>query len=234
MYADDCPYIEPDTKDTSPNIYHNVFAFRMISLFYTQSNEEKYRTPNFGSRSVDVVRSNFIITDTAESQAISYDELAFPWRVDSKSPIVAEILCSYRQYQLQRIPIGRIFQARINEGFVLKRMKQGQGRSQTKMEVIFSLEFGPHIEVLFTLKFSIQSGQDPTGLHDFVPEKAIRIEMNILAHHSFALLFINIHSYDLTNPQKGVNGIIYESLIELNKLLKGITECDEALSVNDY
>ena len=203
----------------------------MTSLFYTQLNEEKYRTPNFGSRSVDVIRSNFIITDTTESKAVAYEELAFPWRVDSKSPIVSEILCSYRQYQLVGIPIGRIFQSRINDGFVLKRMKQLQGKSQTKLEIIFSLAFGPHIEILYTLKFSILAHQQPTRLHDFVPEKVIRVDINILAHHAFALLFINIHSYDIGNTQKGFNSIIYESLIQLNSLLKDVIECDEALSV---
>ena len=229
IYADDCPYI--DDEQLAPNIYHNVFAFRLTSLFYTQSNEEMYRTPNLGTRSVDAVRSNFISTNPGESQAIPYDELAFPWRLDSVSPMVSEILCGYSRYDLQKIPIGLLFQSRFNEGFVLKRIKQVQHKNRTKLEVIFSLTFGPQIEVLYSMKFSILAHQQPFGLSYFVPEKAIKIEINVLAHHAFALLFINIHSFNLINPQKGVNGIIYESLVELHKLLQSVTDCDKDLLV---
>jgi hypothetical protein len=122
-------------------------------------------------------------------------------------------------------------EVRTNEGFCVSKIITSPipNKGSLKVEITLSFTFAPNVRVLYTLKFN-------WDLHDnsminYTPSKSVRVDINVVAHHSFAMLFINIHSYDSTKGNVN-NNAIYQKLSNLHELLKGITESDETLQVN--
>jgi hypothetical protein len=224
-YAEACPYIddEQEISDTW-NQYQQLLMHKSMQ-FVDPLDEE---IVDHKSRVVDVVRSRFINTGFETSAIASSNELEFPWKYDSQAPSVAQILCSYRNYKVPRMELEKLIRTRINEGFILSKLKYSRSlKNALKVEFTFSFVFAQHIEILYTLKCTC----DPTiPLSSSTPSKAIRVELNVLAHHSFAVLFINVHSFDHAKQSAIGNGL-YQKLGQLHEILKAITETDETLQI---
>ncbi|KAI8902954.1 hypothetical protein BC833DRAFT_4336 [Globomyces pollinis-pini] len=94
------------------------------------------------------------------------------------------------------------------------------------------LILAPHVKVQYTFKFPwILDSDESNPLIQFQPtNKSIRVELNVLAHHSFAILFINVHNYD-TGKGDSVSNALHDKLAHLHSVLKQVSESDETLQI---
>lgn len=135
-------------------------------------------------RPIDQSRTKFINTEMNESHETTVQELSYPWLSDSNPPFIAEILCSYRTYKIPAISFLVLWQARMNEGFLLHKIKRTKSTSKkiNRVEITLSLSLALHVKILYTLKFTLSIGVPI----DYSFPRTIRIDINVLAHHSFA------------------------------------------------
>jgi hypothetical protein len=166
----------------------------------------------------------------------SVQELSFPWLPNSSPPFIGrkrvlmisvdEILCNYRNYKIPKITVDLLIQTRLNEGFLLKHCNVSKS-SKMKYEISLVRPLALHIKILYTMKFSLHE----TDSLNTVPSKAIRIDVHVLAHHSFAILFMNVHNLETTSKTDSMNTIIYGKLVRLHSVLRSISEADETLQI---
>ena len=233
IYADDCPYVVSveSNQDSDPNFFHDCIAIKNISLSDVLDEETLDSSVGSGSRRrlVDEIRTKFINTKADVPHKATPQELSFPWTFESKPPYIAEILCSYRNYRLPNIPIVTILKTRMNQGFTLRKLKkvENQSKKLTKVEIVLILPLAPHVKIIYAMKFSVPFGTD---ILNYSPAKGARIEINVLAHHSFAILFINVHNLDPSKTDT-ISGVLYKKLIRLHNVLKNLSEADETLQI---
>ncbi|KNC96331.1 uncharacterized protein SPPG_08234 [Spizellomyces punctatus DAOM BR117] len=231
LYGADCNYLDGDSSPADspppPNFYHRHLLFRDGSL--TKSGTEyRYRVVN-GSRrerSVDCPRGRLLNASVDTTQNISLEELSFPWDPTSKPPLVAEILCGYRDYTLN-INLEYIISARLHEGFVLSSVHvTPRSNRPDKVEVILTMPWFTNVTVMYTIKTTWTATDRPllTGRSQKLP----RIELNILAQHAFAILFINAQNLEQKNT---FNHAIEEKLVKLHAFLRRIYETDDSFKV---
>lgn len=229
LYADDFFYIDDASRNTEPNVYHQNI------LLQTQ-NYQNHDVANkkFPIRHVD--QATTTSSSTKFKAQLSKTEKDYPWNVNSTAPNIEEILCNYRNYKIPKLALSRCLQARINEGFSVVKIRAGciPQKTSSKIEITLALVFAPNITVLYTIKFTWhQNTEVKSSIINYVPQKSIRVDINVLAHHEFAILFINIHSYEASKANMS-NAALYFKLSNLHDLLKGISESDETLQVYVY
>lgn len=128
--------------------------------------------------------------------------------------------------------LSKILQARFREGFQISRIRMTP-KKNSKIEICLTYGLAPHVKIQYNIRVPMKHlrnvGKEPGSPQ--VP-KSIRIDMNVLAHHSFAVLFINVHNFDgeRENLMKSEN-ILYDKLVHLHQLLTSICETDELLQV---
>ena len=206
LYASDTPYIT--SSDSKPNFYHVQLLFREADYSKKISlnvDSERYLAiqGNTRKRVVDTPRSIVINeTDIHKTKIQSQDELEYPWKVTSLPPIISEILTNVREYNLSSsICTSRLICARIREGFILRSINVSK---RNKIEVTLTKPWDLHVTILYTIKS--YRGWASLFPHDSslllsVSDKPIKIEVNVLAHHSFAILFANMYMIgQTTNP----------------------------------
>ncbi|KAJ3236516.1 KICSTOR complex protein szt2 [Chytriomyces hyalinus] len=136
-------------------------------------------------------------------------EARFPWNAASAPPIVAEILCGYSDYNVEASDLGILINARLLEGFSLKSIQIGrtssevsnaavtptapakkrvsQQKQSTRKQTSGSVEFAG-----LAGRISLDAQRaEKSILLCVLDKKKPRIELNILAHHTFALGFVN-------------------------------------------
>ena len=221
-YAADCPYVE---ESMEPNFYHDLF---ILPKFHPNSSVP-VQCPLNMNRNVDVIPVRLANNQEGHQETDMSQELAFPWHKSSKPPSIVKILCGYRDYKIPQVKIGDVIHARMQEGFLLKdiKYKRRAGKSSEKVEIMLVLPWLPHVTVDYTLKFSWNPISDGPLLNYLSP-KYLRIELNVLAHHSFAILFINVHDID---GRDTVKNSLHDRLVQLHMFLRDIHETDESIKV---
>ena len=226
LYAEDCPYIleGEEKRDFNANLYHKWFTRKDIKLKFE---DFKSLPPGVKPRVIDQSRSRFVNTTSEMPHETTSKDLAFPWLQDSRPPYIAEILCSYRTYKIPQMRFDIVWKARINEGFILYKLKKSKPSSKNtcKVEITLVQFLALNVKILYTLKFTVNINE----IIDFSTPRSIKIDINVLAHHSFAILFINVHNFDTKN--ESINGALYDKLIKLHAVLKSIAEADETLQI---
>ncbi|KAJ3023252.1 KICSTOR complex protein szt2 [Thoreauomyces humboldtii] len=237
LYGADCAYLDPDTTEPAsrnappPNFYHRHLLMHHCALAKLAS-ENRYRTVNGTRRErpVDCPRGRLLNANVDTNHSTTTpDELAFPWEPASKPPLVAEILCGYRDYTVS-VDVHHIIRARLQEGFVLRSVQIARrSRKPGKVEIILMMPWFTNVTVLYTIK-TTWAGPISNGsiLLARGHGKPPRIELNILAQHAFAILFIDIQNLE----EKGLfSRDMQRKLLELHHFLKRVYEVDDAFKV---
>lgn len=233
LYNADCPYLDTDNtvsadRPPPPNFYHRQLFFRQCVLTKSGT-ENRYRLVNgsYKERAVDCVRGRLLNASVDTTQNISLEELSFPWEPTSKPPMIAEILCGYRDYTVNT-NLDHIISARLNEGFILRSLHVARRPNRAdKVEIVLTMPWFLNVTILYKIK-TTWATPDRDILVGRSQSKPPRIELNILAQHAFAILFINVQNLE----QKNVfNHAMQEKLVKLHGFLKGICESDDALKV---
>ncbi|KAJ3082202.1 hypothetical protein HDU99_003356 [Rhizoclosmatium hyalinum] len=230
IYSSDCHYLDPaifgeesapqPESTPPPNFYHRNILIRETHLQKSKK-VELYRYVVGPERPVDTPRIKFINSNTESSLALDleneYEEIVFPWNTKSLPPVVGEILCGFKDYTIESTDLAGLIHTRLLEGFAVKSVhvggggskKQSQastvtGKSIEKVEIILMRPWLPNVTIQYTIKarfvFDTENVCSPF-LSWAVEGKAPRIELNILAHHSFALNFVNVEGGNITNDR---------------------------------
>jgi hypothetical protein len=188
---------------------------------------------NTRQRLVDIPRSKVINIPEVRTSSISQDELDYPWKTNSLSPIISEILTNVREYSLpSSICTSRLITARIREGFILRSINVSK---RNKIEVTLTKPWDLHVTILYTIKayngwssfFPMEPSLAAAGT-----AKPLTVEVNVLAHHSFAILFINMYMIgQTTNP---AIEDLYMRLMRLDEHLKEMYALDDAMPVSKF
>ncbi|KAJ3111749.1 hypothetical protein HDU96_005375 [Phlyctochytrium bullatum] len=233
VYGSDCKYLDVETITVPataesvsqvtqpPNFYHLQLLIRDFIL--TKSEKENlYRTVHAGlkERNVDLPRARLINAEIDSSQYVTKEELRFPWDVNSKPPLIAEILCGYRDYQ-SSTGLEYLIHARLLEGFSLRsvHLVRKANRKSDKVEIILARPWLPNVTIQYKIKTVWLDTDLPLLLG--VATKPPRIELNILAHHAFAIQFVNVQDIEV-KPER---------LMKLHNYLRGVYEMDEFLKM---
>ena len=247
FYASDCPYMDYPSEElnvgnasasTLPNFYHQMFLMREKSLEKLAPNQDpatKFSVlGNIDPRNVDIPRVHIINNNIPAAEDVTFEETDFPWCYSSKPPVTAEILCGFRDYVMPDVSLMDVLSVRIQQGFRLDSfyISHKPGRSSKKIEIILALHWMQHVTIQYTIKFSwpvvsADGVAEPVGMHT-VSNKPLKIELNILAHHSFAVVFINVLNFD---KRDDLTTSFHEVLNQLLDYLKEISETDESLRV---
>ncbi|TPX56462.1 hypothetical protein PhCBS80983_g04528 [Powellomyces hirtus] len=239
LYGADCGYLDPEPtnsdKSTSarlPNFYHRHLLMHHYMLAKLAT-ENRYRTVNGTrhERPVDCPRGRLLNATVDTTQSITPEELSFPWEPSSKPPLVAEILCGYRDYPVN-VDLKHIILTRLQEGFVLRsvHVTQRAHRPNSKVEIILMMPWFPNVTILYTIKttWAPTASASHRSILAGRSHKPPRIELNILAQHAFAILFINVQNLDekslFTHSVQG-------KLLKLHHFLKRVYEIDDAFKV---
>ncbi|KAJ3222893.1 hypothetical protein HK099_001778 [Clydaea vesicula] len=192
LYATDCRYMEPlnHCMIDSPNFFHQQLLFRELNLSKLVA-DNVWRTVHAGSveRPVDLVRVECLSTiELDDSPEISNEEIYFPWFTTSQPPVVYQVLCGYRDYSMN-LNLTHILSARLLEGYSIRSVQISQKLNRpTKVEILLALPWIPNVTVFYTIRTSWINQEKPL-LEGLNPKH--RIELNILAHRPFVLLFVN-------------------------------------------
>ncbi|KAJ3275156.1 hypothetical protein HDV01_001295 [Terramyces sp. JEL0728] len=234
MYAEAFPYIEEELKISSkPNIYQNLYSMRNFRLT-SEKDSKKFRNQfEEAEKSVDTQATKLIDTDIEERQETLREEENYPWAKDSIPPTVVEIFCLHRGYKIKVVSLKRLLQARLNEGFHVVGIKCTKSTlKKQNVKITLQLPLAINYRVQYTVKFSWDADKpDRSKLINYYPtSRPMKIELSVIAHHSFAVFFLNIHNVD-TIKGDSINDEIYLQLNQLHALLKAISEVDETLQV---
>lgn len=186
----------------------------MVSIYHF-SQQQHRKAVNGGQieRPIDLVRTRLISSLNPEDEDIdlSIEELKFPWMIQSRSPLVYQVLCGYRDYT-SAVPLRQLLSARILEGFLLRafHVSKREGR-RSKVQITLAMPWIFNVTILYTIRTS-WGDMDIPLMVDSMGHKH-RIELNVLAYRQFVMKFINnIQQYEKTD--------IYENaLLEKVKLL---------------
>ncbi|KAJ3297928.1 KICSTOR complex protein szt2 [Borealophlyctis nickersoniae] len=233
LYSSDCKYLDADASQPPteeiqpPNFYHRQLLFR-DRHFAKELAENRFRLVHTSGveRPIDIPRARLINTGVGIHE-VSKEELRYPWVPHSRPPLVAEILCGYRDYAVT-IPIQHLVFARLQEGFALKtiHVTHKTGRP-SKVEVILAKSWLPNVTIHYTIK-TVWVDKGKHFLAAEASNKHPRIELNILAHHSFAILFINVQSFEEKNAYLHT---MHDKIMKLHAYLKSIYESDDLFKV---
>ncbi|KAH6584712.1 hypothetical protein BASA60_000852 [Batrachochytrium salamandrivorans] len=258
LYGSDCPYMSdiPETENRADNsnwssfvmnsqslqyprpanIYHRLFMIREINMTRRSVHENSPTmfpvTGGIRERPVDTPLSKIIHANVEVADVITGEELSFPWTLDSKPPPIAELLCGSRDYVIHQVRLLDLVAVRLREGFRIESIHASRrsGRSSEKIEVSLSMPWLPNVTIVYTIKVSFpitDSARKPLSAHG-ISDKPLRVEINVLAHHSFAIVFINVQSLEQLGPDKTS---FHEKLLQLDTFIKGIAEADEATKI---
>ncbi|KAJ3163034.1 hypothetical protein HDU86_002203 [Geranomyces michiganensis] len=236
LYSSDCDYLDkavPGEPVPSPNFYHRHLLMHRSKLAKVVT-ENRYRLVNGTRRErpVDCPRGRLLNATVDTTQSITPEELAFPWDSASKPPLVAEILCGYRDYPIT-VDLSHVVRARLQEGFVLRSVHVAARRSHrahSKVEIILMMPWFPNVTILYTIKTTwAHSGDGQSLLAARTHSKPPRIELNILAQHAFAILFINVQTLD--EKTSYAPNTMQAKLLKLHRFLRRIYEVDDAFKV---
>jgi len=239
LYAEDLPLITENTPENE-NYYHSQLLGRETDYSKVVSlnvDSERYVAIQGNSRQrlVDIPRSRVINTSEVLKSTITKEELDYPWKTNSLSPLISEILTNVREYSLPAsICTSRLITARIRDGFILRSINVSK---RNKVEVTLTKPWDLHVTILYTVK-------SYNGWGSFFPkepslvasaagkEKPLKVEVNVLAHHSFAILFVNMYMIGQTrNP---AIEDLYMRLNSLDEHLKEMYALDQAMPVFLY
>ncbi|KAL5039193.1 hypothetical protein RTP6_006390 [Batrachochytrium dendrobatidis] len=218
------------------NIYHCMFTIREINLNRRSVHEDSPTsfsvTGSIRERPVDSTRSKIIHTNVETGDAITNEEFLFPWTLDSKPSAIAELLCGSRDYVVTNIRLSNLVAVRLREGFRIESIHPSRrsSRNTEKVEIAMSMPWLPNVTIMYTIKVSVpitDAARRPLSTHD-VSDKPLRIEINVLAHHSLAIVFINVQCIEQLGPDKTS---FHEKLLQLDAFIKGIVEADEATKI---
>ncbi|KAJ3156501.1 KICSTOR complex protein szt2 [Geranomyces variabilis] len=236
LYSSDCDYLDtavPGEPTPLPNFYHRHLLMRKYKLAKLAA-ENRYRLVNGTRRErpVDCPRGRLLNATVDTTQTITPEELAFPWDPASKPPLVAEILCGYRDYPIS-VDLSHVVRARLQEGFVLRSVNVAARRSHrahSKVEIILMMPWFPNVTILYTIKTTwAHSSEHQSVLAPRPHSKPPRIELNILAQHAFAILFINVQTLDEKTSYP--SHTMQAKLLKLLRFLRRIYEVDDAFKV---
>ncbi|KAJ3355780.1 KICSTOR complex protein szt2, partial [Kappamyces sp. JEL0680] len=235
LYEDDCPYLQADehareNDPVQPNLYHHWFAMKAIQLRASDDNDLSRVPLGSRHRPVDRVRSRFINTEMTVKHETTMEELSFPWLHNSTPPFIDEILCNYRNYKIPKVSVDLLVEMRLNEGFLLHRLRylKSTVKKSSRIEIGFVLTLSLHVKILYSIKFSLHDSDLP--LAGYVPVKGLKIDVHVLAHHAFAILFMNVHNIE-SSKSDSINNIVYSKLVRLHNVLKNISDADETLQI---
>ncbi|KAI9344327.1 hypothetical protein BDR26DRAFT_213079 [Obelidium mucronatum] len=221
-----------------PNFYHRHILIRETHL-QKSKHVELYRFVVGAERPVDTPRIRFINSNMEasmmpEAMETEHREIGFPWNTESVPPVVGEILCGYKDYTVESQDLSGLIHTRLLEGFAVKSIhignssgvkKHGHGSKSgsDKVEIILMRPWLPNVTIQYTIKARFNNDMENSSrpfLSRAIEGKAPRIELNILAHHSFAINFVNIEG-----------GVKNERLLKLHHYLHGIHESDALVKI---
>ncbi|KAI8914189.1 hypothetical protein EDD86DRAFT_80939 [Gorgonomyces haynaldii] len=210
IYSGDCPYTQ---DQTDPNFYHLLYLFKPELGSHTQQ--------EYPLRPVDELPVRLINSNHSNQQ--TKDEQGFPWLKDTKAPGITKILCGYKDYKIPFQQLKHLIHSRLSQGFILQHCKHRKKteKNSEKLELTFVLYWLPNVNVDYTIKIYWESNTDLFQ----GDRKPIRVELNVLAHHSFAVLFINVHDIE----SQDVKNSLHNRLVQLHKFLRDIYETDETI-----
>ncbi|KAI8818938.1 uncharacterized protein EV422DRAFT_125889 [Fimicolochytrium jonesii] len=236
LYGADCNYMDPATGEElsayafppRPNFYHrHLLMHRRLLSKLSSENPSRVVSRGTRDRPVDCPRNRLLHTNVDVNQIITREEAFYPWKPNSKPPVVSEILCAYRDYTVN-VPLQHIVEARLRDGFVLRCVSVHQRPNRpAKVEITLTLPWFPNVTVVYTIK-TIWPGPHTSVLTNRARSKTARIELNILAPHAFAVLFINVQDLE---ARISVPHSMEAKLVVLHQHLRRLCESDDALKV---
>ncbi|KAJ3091169.1 hypothetical protein HK102_001446 [Quaeritorhiza haematococci] len=291
-----------------PNFYHRQLLFRDTCLKRLDSSQydnwwQRVHVSPGGvgigkggglnlERPVDLPRPRLVnagiepgpgANSAAAHELFSMGETRFPWDPQSVPPMVAEILCGYREYTVSPQALQHLVSTRLLEGYALRsiHVTQKPGRP-AKVVTILAMPWLPYITIYYTIKSTWTApekpvlssegmaesggkrttgaparqagpGESPMGLgaqqspqgssthrhhrhyhahhHHHHHSKPPRIALNILAHHTIAMLFINIQNLEQTKNPLFARNKVHEKILKLHGYLRGVYETDDLFRV---
>jgi hypothetical protein len=175
-------------------------------------------------RPIDLVRTRLISSLNPDDEDIdpSIEELKFPWMIQSRSPMVYQVLCGYKDYS-SAVSLRQLITARILEGFFLRafHVSRREGR-RSKVQITLALPWIPNVTVLYTIRTSWGDMETPL-MEDSIGHKH-RIELNVLAYRQFVMLFINMQQYEKTDLM--YENTLHDKVVVLHSYLNRTVETD--------
>lgn len=176
-------------------------------------------------RPIDVVRTRLLSSlDPAEQEVDStIEELKYPWMIQSKSPVVHQVLCGYKDYSTP-VSLRQLLYARILEGFLLRtfHVSKREGR-RAKIHITLALPWIPGVNILYTVR-STWENMSKSLLEDTSDTRRHRIELNVLAYRQFILLFINLQHHE--KPINMYENTLHERVSSLRSFLNKVVDTD--------
>lgn len=214
-YHNDLPLI----SDGQPcGFYTNLFFFRDFSL--RPVIDEKRRP-------VDFPQVRLINTNEQSMLRITREELGYPWDANSKPPMISKIICGYRDYRLPHLAkLKQILRTRFAQGFILENFTRRHKKDDDRVEIVLSLAWLQHVSIMYTLKFT--TTRDSSLFDHESLKKSFKVELHLLAEHSFAILFVNLHDMDNRDVPKNS---LADKLVSIHIFLQSICDNDQHIKV---
>ncbi|KAJ3128829.1 hypothetical protein HK098_003371 [Nowakowskiella sp. JEL0407] len=234
LYESDCPKINDISPDVlmPPNFYHQHFLIRSKTLQKTDDNPMRTVHAVPPERLVDIPRSRLINNTIDTTRQITDEERLFPWIPNSKAPLVTNIISkNYREY-LINTNIDYLVSVRLLDGFTLKSITNvPQKNGTSKAEIILVLPWLPNVTIQYIIKTSWNPALNRPLLQSSVVtslrDKPPRIQLNVLSHYAFAILFINAQNLD----QSVGYHTMQDKLRKLHEYFKEVDRVDEFVAV---
>ncbi len=249
IYASDCPENASDSQGTMGNLKLNFYHQNFLSRekrFLRATPDEKIGQASSGQPRPADVPHNRIVQGRKMGMIRDFGEAnqRYPWTLDSEPPASCEVMCHYRDYQVSA-PVSQIISARLRSGFSIQQViHQTSAKSnRERVEVILISNFFRNVTIQYRLKYYVDAGCD---LLQAPSRRMPKIQVNILAHQMFAMLFIAVSQIefihepvvdDLTVSQDISQGntAFHKKLIELHTFLRLMRETDENIkTVNAF
>ncbi|KAL2914873.1 hypothetical protein HK105_205615 [Polyrhizophydium stewartii] len=222
------------------NFYHRMMMIREQILerrpFYGVS--QRSVLGDIRNRPVDMPRCKLIDEghtgpDDMEHTGLSPDESAFPWFLGSKPPVIAEILCEYRDYYIHQVRLADVIATRLREGFRVQsihKSKRSSSRQSSRVEIILAMPWAQNFTIIYIVKMSWLP--DPSMRMSFFDHgfagTRLHIGLHVLGHHAFAMALMNIESIEKLEADGGGERV-HDKLVQLRTLLRAIITTDETL-----
>nr|KAJ3422288.1 KICSTOR complex protein szt2 [Polyrhizophydium stewartii] len=197
------------------NFYHRMMMIREQILerrpFYGVS--QRSVLGDIRNRPVDMPRCKLIDEghtgpDDMEHTGLSPDESAFPWFLGSKPPVIAEILCEYRDYYIHQVRLADVIATRLREGFRVQsihKSKRSSSRQSSRVEIILAMPWAQNFTIIYIVKMSWLP--DPSMRMSFFDHgfagTRLHIGLHVLGHHAFAMALMNIESIEKLEADGG-------------------------------
>jgi hypothetical protein len=201
------------TKDIGVRYVQSLFLVRQIR--FTRSHAKSTFSSSYFSNRI----LSDIIGTTSPKSSLS-------WNLESKPPIVSEILARYREYTISG-NIKGILEARLREGFNIENIVLLGGKKDKNDKIHFNLSLNwlPHVTIQYRIRMMLNQSLNSSFSED---NSNFRIQINIMAYRAFALCFVNI---DSLSHRKEKERILVTKVTAVHNFLKALIQSDEHFKI---